>query len=79
MHSQIMKHLDKHNICQMHNMDLQKRRLCDIQLALQDLSEPLDSSEQIDVTLLGLSKVFDNVQHELLAVTMVSMGKRWSE
>ena len=78
IHSQVMKHLERHNILSDQQHGFRKRRSCDTQLllTLQDLSQALENNEQIDAVLLDFSKAFDKVPHERLAVKLHHYGIR---
>ena len=78
LHSQIMKHLDQHNILSDQQHGFRKRRSTESQLllTLQDLSLALDKGEQVDATLLDFSKAFDVVPHHRLLTKIDHYGVR---
>ena len=75
-HSQIMQHLDAHNILSDYQHGFRKKRSCDSQLilTLQDLAQGLDEGEQIDAVLLDFSKAFDKVPHQRLSLKLRHYG-----
>ena len=72
LHSQIVKHLEAHNILSDEQHGFRKRRSYDIQLilTLYDLASGLDEGQQIDAILLDFSKAFDKVPYERLAIKL---------
>ena len=79
IHSQVMSHLDSHQILsdQQHGF---RKRSCESQLiiTLHNIAAGLDAGEQIDAVLLDFSKAFDKVPHERLLIrlrTTVSGGQ----
>ncbi|KAJ8026320.1 RNA-directed DNA polymerase from mobile element jockey [Holothuria leucospilota] len=68
VHSQVMHHLDNHQILSDYQHGFRKRRSCDTQLVLtvDDLASALDKRKQVDVVILDFSKVFDTVPHSRL-------------
>ena len=78
IHSQVMSHLDSHQILTDQQHGFRKRRSCESQLiiTLQDIAAGLDAGEQIDVILLDFSKAFDKVPHERLLVKLRHYGIR---
>ena len=59
--SQIMRHLDIHQILSDQQHGFRKKRSCESQLILtvQDLAAALEENEQMDAILLDFSKAFD--------------------
>lgn len=78
IHSQVMKHLDLHNILSDAQHGFRKKRSCESQLILtiQDLAAALDDGEQIDAILLDFSKAFDKVPHRRLLYKLDHYGIR---
>jgi len=78
IHSQVMSHLEQHDILADQQHGFRKRRSCETQLVLtlQDLASGLDNSEQIDAILLDFSKAFDKVPHQRLAQKLHHYGIR---
>lgn len=76
IHSQIMRHLDRHSILSDAQHGFRKKRSCETQLlqTLKDLSQALEDGEQIDAILLDFSKAFDMVPHRRLAVKLQHYG-----
>ena len=66
--SNIINHLDKHNVLTPYQHGFRKYRSCETQLIglIDDFSKGLDNSEQIDAILLDFSKAFDKVHHHSL-------------
>ena len=78
LHSQVMKHIDFHNILSDNQHGFRKKRSCESQLILtiQDLASGLEDGEQIDAVLLDFSKAFDNVPHQRLLLKLQHYGIR---
>ena len=78
IHSQIIRHLDSHNLLTKHQFGLRKRRSCESQLLLtvHDLATGLRDKQQIDAILLDFSKAFDRVPHERLLLKLNFYGVR---
>ena len=78
LHSQVMKHLDHHNILSDNQHGFRKKRSCESQLILtiQDLASGLEDGEQIDAILLDFSKAFDRVPHQRLLLKLQHYGIR---
>ena len=82
LHSQVMQHLDLHNILsdQQHGFrkKKKKKRSCESQLILtiQDLASSLDDGEQIDAVQLDFNKAFDKVPHQRLLLKLQHYGLR---
>ena len=78
IHSQIMKHLDTHQILTDQQHGFRKKRSCESQLILtvQDLASAMEENEQIDAILLDFSKAFDKVSHQRLAIKLHHYGIR---
>ena len=79
IHSNLMDHLERHNI-----LSDRKRRSCETQLiqAVDDLAKCLNDGGQIDAVLLDFSKTFDKVPHHHLATKLEEdpgMGEKLSE
>ena len=68
LHSHIISHLESNNLLSQYQHGFRKRRSCETQLinTLQDLSNNLNNSKQIDCVLLDFSKAFDKVPHKRL-------------
>ena len=68
IHSQIMEHLDQHDILSDYQHGFRKRRSCDSQLVitLHDLTQALDQKKSVDVIILDFTKAFDTVPHHRL-------------
>ena len=78
IHSQIMRHLDIHQILSDQQHGFRKKRSCESQLILtvQDLAAALEENEQMDVILLDFSKAFDKVSYQRLAIKLDHYGIR---
>ena len=74
--SQIMRHLDRHQILEDSQHGFRKLRSCETQLllTLDDLQKSLDSNTQVDAILLDFSKAFDKVSHPRLLAKLESNG-----
>ena len=68
MHSNIMSHLELHNILSNSQHGFRKNRSCETQLliTLQELADTLNRGDQADCILLDFSKAFDKVPHKRL-------------
>ena len=68
LHSNIISHLESHNILSEFQHGFRKKRSCESQLiiTLQELADGLNTGEQIDCVLLDFSKAFDKVLHQRL-------------
>ena len=78
IHSNLMNHLERHNILSDHQHGFRKRRSCEMQLiqAVDDLAKCLNEGGQIDAVLLDFSKAFDKVSHHHLATKLHHYGMR---
>ena len=78
LHSQVMKHLDLHNILSDNQHGFRKKQSCESQLILTiiDLASGLEDGEQIDAILLDFSKAFDKVPHQRLLLKLQHYGIR---
>ena len=67
LHSNIISHLESHNISEFQH-GFRKKRSCESQLiiTLKELADGLNTGEQIDCVLLDFSKAFDKVPHQRL-------------
>ena len=76
IHSNIMDHLDAHNILNSAQHGFRQRRSCETQLitTLDDFSKCLDKKQQIDGILLDFSKAFDKVDHQKLLHKLHNFG-----
>ena len=68
MHSNIISHLESNNVLSDHQHGFRKHRSCESQLinTIQDLSNSLNNSDQVDCVLLDFFKAFDKVPHQRL-------------
>jgi len=76
IHSQVMQHLDQHNILTDQQHGFRKKRSCKSQLivTLHDLASGLDAGDQIGAVLLDFSKAFDKVPHKRLIYKLNHYG-----
>ena len=76
VYSNILKHLDKHNILTKLNHGFRKGFSCETQLALtlDDIVRNFDSNIQTDIVVLDFSKAFDKVPHDRLLLKLSSYG-----
>ena len=70
IHSNVMDHLNSHNILTDVQHGFRKKRSCETQLVItiNDLAKCLNEGQQMDSTLLDFSKAFDKVNHRKLQV-----------
>lgn len=66
--SNVMSHLDQHNILMAYQHGFRKKHSCETQLTLMidNLAEALDDKQQTDVLILDFSKAFDSISHRRL-------------
>ena len=76
--SQIMNHLESHNVLTSTQFGFWQRHSCESQLLLtaDDFARYLDSNMQVDMGILDFSKAFDKVPHRRLAVKLNYYGIR---
>ena len=75
IHSQIMRHLDIHQI-QQHGFRKKRSYESQLILTVQDLAAALEENEQMDAILLDFSKAFDKVSYQRLAIKLDHYGIR---
>ena len=82
--SNIMRHLDSHNIFHENQHGFRQNRSGETQLLLatDDLSKNMNSGEQVDMAILDFSKAFDKVSHRRLSSKLDFYGiqshtKQW--
>ena len=70
--SQIMNHLESHDILLSTQFGFRQKHSCESQLLLttDDFARYLDSNVQVDMGILDFSKAFDKVPHRRLAVKL---------
>ena len=78
LNSQVIKHLDLHNILSDNQHGFRKKQSCESQLILtiQDIVSGLEDGEQIDAILLDFSKALDKVPHQRLLLKLKHYGIR---
>ena len=78
IYSEIMTHLETHNILSDMQFGFRKRRSAELQLlqTIHDLAFDLNRKSQTDVILLDFSKAFDRVSHHHLITKLEYYGIR---
>ena len=68
LYSNIMKHLDTHNILSDRQHGFRSKRSCETQLieTIEDLAKSMNDKQQCDMAILDFSKAFDTVSHSKL-------------
>ena len=76
--SNVMSHLEAHDILTDAQHGFRRRRSCETQLILtvQDSAQGIEDKQQIDVILLDFSKAFDKVPHRRLLHKLGYYGVR---
>ena len=78
IHSQVMKHLDRHNILVDSQHGFRRKRSCESQLirTINNISERMNDRTQTDAILLDFSKAFDKVPRKRLLLKLDHYGVR---
>ena len=78
LHSNIMDHLEEHNILTDAQHGFRCKRSCETQLiaTIQELARGLSEGKQLDVILLDFAKAFDKVPHQRLLYKLNYYGVR---
>lgn len=76
IHSNIMRHLDKHNILTDKQHGFRSKHSCETQLLMttHDLIYALDHNTQTDMIIMDFSKAFDTVPHNRLLYKLNKYG-----
>ena len=76
LHSNIMKHLDKHNILTDKQHGFRAKHSCETQLlqTVHDFAHSLDKRKQTDIIIMDFSKAFDTVPHNRLLYKLRKYG-----
>ena len=76
--SQIMKHLQEHNILSDGQFGFRSQHSCESQLfvTLHDITKAVDNKQQVDTAILDFSKAFDKVAHSRLLYKLDYYGIR---
>jgi len=75
VHSNIMKHLEQHNILTDQQHGFRKGRSSRLIITVNDFAKCIDDSNQIDAILLDFLKAFDKVSHSRLLLKL----KHWHQ
>ena len=78
LHSNIMNHLDSHQILCHQQHGFRKSHSCETQLiaTIQDIAVNLDQRTQTDMIIMDFSKAFDKVPHQRLLLKLWRYGIR---
>ena len=76
--SQIMKHLEDHNILSDNQFGFRSKHSCETQLLItvNDIAKDIDRNLQVDAAILDFSKAFDRVAHSRLLYKLNYYGIR---
>ena len=76
--SHIIGHADRNNILYLLQHGFRKSRSCETQLVelFDDVSKNMDCVDQTDILVMGFSKAFDKVSHNLLCHKLEHYGIR---
>ena len=76
--SNMMSHLDTHNILCNQQHGFRKKHSCETQLlsTVHDISHELDQKRQVDVIIMDFQKAFDKVPHRRLLIKLWRYGIR---
>ena len=80
LYSNIMKHLDTHNILSDRQHGFRSKRSCETQLieTIEDLAKSMNDKQRCDMAILDFSKAFDTVSHSKLLHKLDFYGIRGS-
>ena len=78
VYSNIMDHLEKHNLLSDRQHAFRKKHSCEAQLVtvINDWAKILDKGGQVDTFILDFEKAFDTPPHELLKCKLFGYGIR---
>ena len=78
LHTNIMNHLDTHEILCYQQHGFRKAHSCETQLlsTTQDIAADLDKRRQIDIIIMDFTKAFDKVPHQRLLMKLWRYGIR---
>ena len=76
IHSNIMRHIDRHNLLTDKQHGFRTKHSCESQLLLttHDLLRSLDNNIQTDIIIMDFSKAFDTVPHNRLLYKLTKYG-----
>ena len=78
LHTNVMSHLDDHNVLCPQQHGFRKGHSCETQLigTIQDVAADLDNKKQTDMIIMDFAKAFDKVPHNRLLIKLNRYGIR---